>query len=135
MPLLLGKHFTHHTKVINSTPTPHITTPRSQNSSTWNLRFLVIIDHGMRKLKSHISIDRVQGWQFCPTPLNPPLPASPRAGFPRPTKVVGRGWGKILDPHHGAGRGWVYTFQTHPAPSLSRGIVLLNIQIILFSFC
>ena len=42
--------------------------------------------------------------------LNPPLPASPRAGFPRPAKVMGRGWGEILDLHHGAGRGWVYTF-------------------------
>ena len=51
-----------------------------------------------------------QGWQFCPAPLDPPLPASPRAGFPRPAKVMGRGWGEILDPHHVAGRGWVYTF-------------------------
>ena len=42
--------------------------------------------------------------------FSPPLPASPHAGFPRPAKVVGRGWGEILDPHHGAGRGWVYTF-------------------------
>ena len=42
--------------------------------------------------------------------LNPPLPVLPRVGFPRPAKVMGRGWGEILDPHHGAGRGWVYTF-------------------------
>ena len=47
---------------------------------------------------------------FAPSRLTRPSPASPRAGFPRPTKVVGWGWGKILDPHHGAGRGWVYTF-------------------------
>ena len=47
---------------------------------------------------------------FAPPRLTRPSPASPRAGFSRPTKVVGRGWGKILDPHHGAGRGWVYTF-------------------------
>ena len=40
-----------------------------------------------------------------PTPLNPPLPALPRAGFPRLTKAVGRGWGKILALHHGAGQG------------------------------
>ena len=37
----------------------------------------------------------------------PPLPASPLAGFPCPTKTMGQGWGKILAPHHGAGRGWV----------------------------
>ena len=49
-----------------------------------------------------------------------PLPASPRAGLPRPAKVVGRGWGEILDPHHGAGRGWVYTFYPRPAPSPPR---------------
>ena len=24
---------------------------------------------------------------------------------PHPAKVLGRGWGKILAPHHGAGRG------------------------------
>ena len=40
----------------------------------------------------------------------PPLLASSRAGFPRLVKVMGRRWGEILDPHHGAGRGWVYTF-------------------------
>ena len=45
-----------------------------------------------------------------PAPLDPPLPASPRAGFPHPAKVMGQGWGEILDPHHGAGQGWVYTF-------------------------
>ena len=37
----------------------------------------------------------------------PPLPASPRASFPRPVKVVGREWGKILALHHGVGWGWV----------------------------
>ena len=37
----------------------------------------------------------------------PPRPAPPRTGFPRPAKVVGRGWGNILSPHPGAGRGWV----------------------------
>ena len=42
--------------------------------------------------------------------FDPPLLALPRAGFPRPAKMVGRGWGEILDPHFGAGRGWVYTF-------------------------
>ena len=45
-----------------------------------------------------------------PAPLDPPLPASPRAGFPGPAKVMGRGWVKILDPHHGAERGRIYTF-------------------------
>ena len=45
-----------------------------------------------------------------PAPLDPPFPASSRADFSRPAKVMGRGWGKILDPHHGTGRGWVYTF-------------------------
>ena len=34
----------------------------------------------------------------------PAPPPSPRASFPRPTKVVGRGWGKILAPHHEVGR-------------------------------
>ena len=37
----------------------------------------------------------------------PPLPASPRASFPCPVKVVGREWGKILALHHGVGWGWV----------------------------
>ena len=37
----------------------------------------------------------------------PPLPASPRVGFSHPVKVVRLGWGEIVDPHHGAGRGWV----------------------------
>ena len=32
----------------------------------------------------------------------PPLPASPRMGFPRPTKVVRQGRGEILAPLHGA---------------------------------
>jgi len=27
--------------------------------------------------------------------------------FPRPVKAMGRGWGKILAPHHEAGQGWV----------------------------
>ena len=40
----------------------------------------------------------------------PPLPASPRAGFAHPAKVMEQGWGEILDPYHGAGQGWVYTF-------------------------
>ena len=47
-----------------------------------------------------------------------PLPASPRAGFPRPVKAVVQGQGKMLALHHGARRGWVQTFQTHPAPPL-----------------
>ena len=33
----------------------------------------------------------------------PPLPASPRTGFPRPTQVVRQGRGEILAPLHGAG--------------------------------
>ena len=57
-----------------------------------------------------------QGWQFCLTPLNLPLPTSPRVSFPYPAKVVGQGWGKILAPHYGTGWGWVQTLQTYPAP-------------------
>ena len=37
--------------------------------------------------------------------LDLPLLASPRVGFSRLVKMVGWGWGEILDPHHGAGRG------------------------------
>ena len=46
----------------------------------------------------------------CHPRLDPPLPASPRAGFPRPAKVVGWKWDEILDPHPEVRRGWVYTF-------------------------
>ena len=47
--------------------------------------------------------------------FSPPLLASPRAGFPRPAKVMERGWDKILAPHHKVGRGWVLD-PPHPAP-------------------
>ena len=62
------------------------------------------------QIKSNKSMFVTRDGNFAPPRLTRPSPASPRAGFPRPTKVVGRGWGKILDPHHGAGQGWVYTF-------------------------
>ena len=58
-----------------------------------------------KKKKNLIILPKSRDGNFAP-----PHPASPRAGFPRPAKVMGRGWGKILDPHHGAGRGWIYTF-------------------------
>ena len=47
---------------------------------------------------------------FAPPRFDPPLPASPRAGFPRAAKVVGWKWDEILDPHPEVRRGWVYTF-------------------------
>ena len=47
---------------------------------------------------------------FAPSRFDPPIPASPRAGFPCSAKVVGWGWGEILDPHSWAGQEWVYTF-------------------------
>lgn len=36
------------------------------------------------------------GTAIFPYPLNPPLPALARAGFPHPAKVVGQEGGKIL---------------------------------------
>jgi len=36
--------------------------------------------------------------------LTRPSPALPLVGFPHPAKVMGREWGKILAPHHRAGR-------------------------------
>ena len=36
-----------------------------------------------------------------------PLSASSHASFPYPAKIMEWGWGKILAPHHGVGRGWV----------------------------
>ena len=72
------------------------------------------------------------------SPLNLLLLASLRSGFLCPAKVMGQGWGKILVPHHGAGRGWVQTFQTHlgpPCPSPSPSCpVLLRVIIVNFSY-
>ena len=45
-----------------------------------------------------------------------PLPASPRASFPRPAKVVGWGWGKILVLHHGASRDGFRLFRPSSSP-------------------
>ena len=77
-----------------------------------------------------------QGWQFCPTLLNPFFPVSFHIGFPRPAKVMGRGWGKILALHHKMGQGWVQNFQTtlpRPSPSLPCP-TLLKVIIVNFSY-
>ena len=83
------------------------------------------------KNKKQLNNHQVQGQQFCLTPLNQPLPTSPYAGFPHLIKVMEREWGKILAPHHGAGQGWVQTFQTHPAPPHP---MLLRVIIVNFSY-
>ena len=44
---------------------------------------------------------------FSPIRLTCPSTTSPRMGFSHPAKVMGRGWGNILAPHHGDGWGWV----------------------------
>ena len=68
-----------------------------------------------------------------PSPFNPPLPASSRADFPYPAKVVGRGWGKILAPHHGVGRSEdgfklfrpILPHPSPPCPTLQK-IIIVN---------
>ena len=75
-----------------------------------------------------------------PSPFNPPFPASPRADFPYPAKVVGRRWGKILALHHRVGRSedgfkLFRPILPHPSPSLSPPCpALLKIIIVNFSY-
>ena len=71
----------------------------------------------------------MQGWQFCLTPLNQPLPTSPYVGFPHLIKVVEREWGKILVG--GAGMG--LDFLDPPRIALPRPM-LLRVIIVNFSY-
>ena len=52
--------------------------------------------------------------------------------LPHPVKVVGRGWGNILSPHPGAGRGragmgLVFLSPPRPCPALIIRTIILNL--------
>ena len=74
-----------------------------------------------------ISIVRIRDDNF-----SPPLPASPRVGFPCLTKVVWRGWDKILARTTGQGGDGFRLFRPTlpcPAPTPSRPVLLRVITV------
>ena len=50
------------------------------------------------------------------TLFSSPITGDDNFAPPCPAKMVGRGWGNILSPHHGAGWGWVSYFYPQPTP-------------------
>ena len=80
---------------------------RTSSCSIFKYRDEVVGSSGPVHLTEDFCFISPRDGNFAPPRLTWPSPASPCTGFPRPVKVMGQGWGKILVLHHGAGRGWI----------------------------
>ena len=69
------------------------------------------------------------------TLFSSPITGDDNFAPPCPAKMVGRGWGNILSPHHGAGWGWVSYFYPQPTPPRPALIRIIIVNLVIRKWC